>query len=101
MSQPDNEYDVDVAVEFIQNHLPQELKEKFSNDDIYYIIDTIEEFMDDEKNWKEEDEEAFEENLVNFVIKETKKDGIGNYTAEEILFVIQAELDYSETLGEF
>lgn len=95
-----SDYDVEAAVEFIQNQLPQELKETYSVDQIYFIIDTIEEFMDDDKNWKEQDEEKFEENLINFVVKEAKKNGIGNFDPEEIVFVIQAELDYSETLGD-
>ena len=31
-------YDEDESVKFIQNYLPQELKGKFSNDDINYIV---------------------------------------------------------------
>lgn len=34
-------YDEDDSVKFIQNYLPQELKGKFSNDDINYIVDLI------------------------------------------------------------
>ena len=34
-------YDEDEYVKFIQNYLPQELKGKFSNDDINYILDLI------------------------------------------------------------
>ena len=36
----DDEEDVR-TVEFIKNYIPQELKEKFTDDDIYYIIDEI------------------------------------------------------------
>ena len=38
-------YDEDDSVAFIQNYLPQELKGKFSNDDINYIVDLIYNFM--------------------------------------------------------
>ena len=56
MSQQDDLFDYDEgdSVKFIRNYLPQELKEKFSDDDINYIIDLIYEyyeekgFMDDE-----------------------------------------------------
>ena len=34
-------YDDDEAVRFIQNYLPQDLKGKFSNDDILYILDLV------------------------------------------------------------
>ena len=40
------EYDDDAAVEFIHNYLPQELKEKYSEDTIYYVLDLICEFYD-------------------------------------------------------
>ena len=39
-------YDEDDSVKFIQNYLPQELKGKFSNDDINYIIDLIYDFYE-------------------------------------------------------
>ena len=39
-------YDEDDSVAFIQNYLPQELKGKFSNDDINYIVDLIYEFYE-------------------------------------------------------
>lgn len=29
------------CVEFIKNYLPQEMKDKFSDDDLYYILDLI------------------------------------------------------------
>ena len=32
------------AVEFIKNYLPQELKEKFSDDELYYFLDLIDEY---------------------------------------------------------
>lgn len=39
-------YDEDESVKFIQNYLPQELKGKFSNDDINYIVDLIYDFYE-------------------------------------------------------
>ena len=29
------------TIEFIKNYLPQELKNKFTDDDLYYILDVI------------------------------------------------------------
>ena len=34
-------YDEDKAVEYIKNVLPQELKEKYSDDDIVYVTDVV------------------------------------------------------------
>ena len=44
MSKEEMIYDEDDAVRFIRNYLPQELKEKFSDDDNNYIVDLIYEF---------------------------------------------------------
>ena len=34
--------DDEKTIEFIKNYLPQELKEKFSDDELYYFLDLIE-----------------------------------------------------------
>ena len=49
MSNIDNELLQDAeddarAIEFIQNYLPQELKEKFTEDELYYFLDLIIEY---------------------------------------------------------
>ena len=46
MSNIDNELLQDAeddarAIEFIQNYLPQELKEKFTEDELYYFLDAF------------------------------------------------------------
>ena len=33
--------DDEKTIEFIKNYLPQELKEKFSDDELYYFLDLI------------------------------------------------------------
>ena len=41
------QYDEDDAVKFIQNYLPQEMKGKYTNDEINYIIDIVYDFYDE------------------------------------------------------
>ena len=92
------EYDDVAAVKFIQNYLPVELKEKFSEDDIYYILDVICDFYD-EKDWlSEEDDEQEEQELIQFIIKQAIKDEIGEFSQEEIQLFLAAETAYSDTL---
>ena len=38
--------------------------------------------------------------FVSFIIKEAKKDGIGEFGHDEILFVVQGESEYAETQEE-
>lgn len=97
-------YDEDDSVKFIQNYLPQELKGKFSNDDINYIVDLIYDFY--ESNGMLDDEcddeiEIDEEEVVNYVIKNAQKDGVGKFEPEEITFIVQGELEYCDSINMF
>jgi hypothetical protein len=98
------EYDEDEAVAFIRNHIPQELKPKFSDDDLNYIIDLIYEYYEREGLLNDDDEEAVEvdlDDLTAFVVKNAMKDKVGKYTDEEIRFIVDGEIAYCETLGIF
>lgn len=107
MSNEDLIYDEDDAVKFIRNYLPQELKEKFSDDDINYIVDLIYEFYDtkgffnEDETDDEADVEIDEDELIDFVVKNAQKDGVGKFEAEEIGFVVQGELNYCESINMF
>jgi hypothetical protein len=108
MSTQDNEmlYDEDDAVKFIRNYLPQELKEKFSDDDINYIVDLIYEFYDtkgflDDERQDDEDVEIDEDELVDFVVKNAIKDEVGKFEPEDIIFVVQGELGYCDSINMF
>lgn len=100
------EYDEDESVAFIQNYLPQELKEKFSSDEINYIVDLIYEFYEEKGYLDESDDsdaevEIDEEELTNFVIKQAQKDDMGKFSPEDIVFIVQGELAYCESINLF
>lgn len=98
------EYDEDEAVAFIRNFLPQELKPKFSDDDLNYIIDLIYEYYEREGLLNDDNEDAVEvdlDDLTAFVVKNAMKDKVGKYTDEEIRFIVDGEIAYCETLGIF
>lgn len=100
------DYDEDESVKFIRNYLPQELKEKFNDDDINYIVDLIYDFyeskgylnddVDDDANI-----EIDEDELVDYVVKNAKKDGVGKFEPEEIRFIVQGELEYCDSIDLF
>jgi len=100
------QYDEDEAVKYIQNYLPQEMKDKYSNDEINYIIDIVYDFYE-EKGYMDEDSDdntivdIDEDELVAYVLKNTKKDKINNFSADDISFIIQGELAYCESIGIF
>lgn len=102
----DWQYDDDEAVRFIQNYLPQELKGKFKDDDILYILDLIYEYYetngllgDDDDDDKEV--EIDEDEVIEYVIKNVKRDHVGHFEPEEIRFIVQGEMEYCDTLNMF
>jgi len=101
MSDPNEtfEYDDDAAVEFIHNHLPQDLKEKFPEDTLYYLLDLICEFYEKNDYLNDDDEEKEERELIAFMIKEARKDAIGSFLPDDILMVLRAEEAYMDTLN--
>ena len=78
-----NDADDEKTIEFIRNYLPQELKEKFSEDELYYFLDLIDEYYSE-----------------SGILKESKKDEVGEYDPEDILFVVQGEMEYGNSLGQ-
>lgn len=100
------QYDEEDAVKFIQNYLPQEMKGKYTNDEINYIIDIVYDYYDEKGFMNDEtDEESIvdidEDEIIAYVLKNTKKDKINNFSSEEIAFIIQGELAYCDSLGIF
>ena len=76
-----DDLDDEKTIEFIKNYLPQDLKAKFTDDEYYYFLDLIDEYYD-------------------YIVKEAKKDGMGEYDPEELLFIVQGEMEYADTLDD-
>lgn len=85
-------------VAYILNELPQELKDKFTEDDIYYFIDVILDYFSN----KEADKDGFidvdVDDVAQYIVKQAHKDKIGEYEVGDVFFVVQAELDYNDSL---
>ena len=93
-------YDDQDAVNFIQNNLPQELKGKFSDDDITYITDVIYDYFESQGMLDptlEEDPEVDIDDLLDYIMKNSKRDGF-EFERDEVLFVVESEFDYEESL---
>ena len=93
------------AVEFIKNYLPQDLKDKFTDEDLYYILDLIAEYYTSSECLDAEpDEEGYIDidldEIVKYIVKEAKQDDIGPYEADDVFFVVQGEMEYADTLEE-
>jgi hypothetical protein len=92
-------YDDDQAILFIRNYLPQEMKEKFSDDDLVYVIDLIYDFYESKGFLDGDDDEevSFDvDELTEYVHKASVKDHIQQFTLDEIDFIVQGELTYGD-----
>ena len=96
--------DDEKTILFIKNYLPQELKEKFSDDELYYFLDLIDEYYTESGVLDAQPDadgcvEIDLDKVAEFIVKEARKDEMGDYNPEEIFFVVQGEMEYAESLG--
>ncbi|WP_436414938.1 hypothetical protein [Petrimonas sp.] len=98
------EYDEDESVKFIRKSLPEEMQKEFSDDEINYIVDLVYEFYE-EKGFLDEDDdkdiEIDEDELLDYVIKNARKDKIREFSDEQIEAIVAGELAYCDTLNLF
>jgi hypothetical protein len=98
------EYDEDESVKFIRKSLPEEMQNEFSDDEINYIVDLVYEFYE-EKGFLDEDDdkdiEIDEDELLDYVIKNARKDKIRDFTDEQVEAIVAGELAYCDTLNLF
>ena len=96
-------YDEDDAIKFIRETLPQEVSEKYSDDEILYVIDIIWDWYERNGYLKidagvTDEEELDIEKLTAFVAKEIKKDGEVLMDPQDIDLIVRGELQYEESI---
>lgn len=87
-------------VAFIQNYMGSENRELFTEEDIYYCLDVLLEYLD--KLNDDADEDGFididTEEIAKHIQKKAKKEGMGPYELDALILLIDAELEYNEQL---
>ena len=89
------------TIAFIQNYLPQELKEKFTEEELYYFLDLIVEYYAtsgvlDQTPDKNGYIDIDADKISAYIVEKAKKENMGNFAKEDILFVVQGEMEYAE-----
>lgn len=97
--------DDEKTIEFIKNYLPQDLKEKFTDEEFYYFLDTLYEYYEESGILDAEPDadgclEIDLDKIVDYIVKDAEKNGMGTYDPEEILFIVQGEMEYAESAWE-
>lgn len=95
--------DDEKTVVFIKAYLPQDLKERFTDDELYYFLDVMVDYYTTSGCLEvEPDDEGYitldEEAIVKYIVKEAKKDEMGDFEEDEILWVVKGEMEYSNSL---
>jgi len=87
-----------LTVEYIQGYLPQDVKDKFTEEDLYYFLDVLCEYYTKliEKAGATEDIDIDVEAVAKHLAKQAKKDRQGDFDPEDLRWVVDAELDYGE-----
>ncbi len=102
----DDELMADVALDneiiaFVRNRLPQEMKERYDDDLLYYFHDLVEEYLADSGALDQEpdadgfvniDVEAIAEHLRQKALKEK----MGDFPSDELLLLAEAELSFGD-----
>ena len=89
-----DDLDDEKTIEFIKNYLPQDLKDKFTDDEFYYFLDLIDEYYTQSGILDAQPDadgciDIDLEKIVDFIIKEARKNQMGEYDPEEILFIVE------------
>ena len=97
------EFDENDAISFIRNYVPNAIKNKYSDDDILLLIDTMFDYF--EKGDEDEilyDDDVVDENnineIVNYVKKNLRKDPDNQIEVDDIKYLVEGELEYENTL---
>lgn len=83
---------------FIKEQLPSELKEKFTDDDLLWMMDSIVEYYF-ESGVLESDDDEVEidlDEVATAVCRQAVKEGRPALDPQEVFFVVKADLDFQE-----
>lgn len=92
-------FDENDAIEFIRNYIPENIKNKYSDNDILLLMDTMYDFFDEEDD--DEDlieDEAYLNRIVNYVKKGIRKDPDNNIEMDDVKHLVMGEIEYENTL---
>ena len=89
------------TVEFIHNYLPQDVKDKFTEDDLFYFLDLLADYYVDSGILDSEpDADGFvdidTEAVAQALAERAKKEKYGDFNPEDLIWVVQAELEFGE-----
>ncbi|MDE5843576.1 MAG: hypothetical protein K2H35_07575 [Muribaculaceae bacterium] len=97
------EYDEEQAIRFIRNAVGQEVSDQYSDDELTMVIDIIWDYYERQgflklSSGKTKDEVLDEAALTAYVKKELDNDGQILMDPDDLSKIVNADLDYEESL---
>ena len=95
--------DDDKTIEFIRNYISAEVKEKLSDDDLEFFLDTISDYYCDNGVFDQEPDadgcvDVDVEAVAQYLVKEAKKHNVGTFDLDEMIQIVAGELEFGEQL---
>lgn len=96
-------YNEEKAVKFIRNYMPENINEKYTDDEILTVVDTIWDYYEKKgllslNNLETEDELLNVDELVEYVKKEMRQEEDLPVDTGDIPYIVKGELEYEESL---
>ena len=85
-------------VNFIRERLPMDVKEIFSDDNIYYFLDVIVDYYY-ESGILESTADEIEidlQKVAEAVAEQARRDKVGKFSPDDIFYVVEADMDFQE-----
>ena len=95
--------DDDKTIEFIRNYISADLKEKLTDDDPEFFLDTISDYYCDNGVFDQEPDadgcvDVDVEAVAQYLVKEAKKHNVGTFDLDEMIQIVAGELEFGEQL---
>lgn len=96
-------FDEDNALKFIREAIGEKISDRYSDDEILFVIDTIWDYYENKGflslDFSETEEEILDsDDLINYVKKEVANDEELMMDPSDIGAIVKAELEYEESL---
>jgi len=97
------DFDDDKTIEFVRNYISTELKEKLSDDDLEFFLDTISDYYCDNGVFDQEPDadgcvDVDVEAVAKYLVSEAKKHNVGTFDLDEMMQIVAGELEFGEQL---
>lgn len=100
------QYDEAEAVKFIRNYMPEDIRDRYDDDEILNIIDMIWDFYEEqgllqipEQDNSNDSMPADYTPILAYVKKMLSKDKLAVVDTDDVHYIVEGELEYEKSIG--